>query len=88
MSESKQNITLSELRALRVWRAFLAEARGHCYGLDELGFLVRMSHDDALSAVGMGNSVWARERWSELCDALSEPVEVGGVVDEPLSDAA
>lgn len=88
MSESIQNAAMTELKALRVWRAFLVEVRGRCYGLDQLSLLVRMTLDDGLSAVGLGDSAWAQERWAELSDALDEPVVSVAGDDAPLPNAA
>lgn len=67
--------TLSEVQDLRAWRAFLVEAHGVCYPLESLRFVLGMTLDDALSAFGLGGSVWARERWGELRAALDAPVD-------------
>lgn len=62
MAEIKHNETLSELKDLRTWRAFLVEARRRVMPLDALRFTLSMTLDDALAALGLGGSVWARER--------------------------
>lgn len=79
MAGTNHSVALSELRDLRAWRAFLVESRGICRSLESLRFVLRMQLDDALSAFGLGGSVWARERWCELRAALDEPV------DDPLA---
>lgn len=50
MAEIKHNETLSELKDLRAWRAFLVEARGRVIPLDALCFTLSMPLDDALAA--------------------------------------
>lgn len=75
MAEIKHNETLSELKDLRAWRAFLVEARGRGIPLDALRFTLSMTLDDALAALGLGGSVWARERWTELRDRLDAPID-------------
>lgn len=71
----QHDATLSELRDLRVWRAFLVEARGVCRDLESLRFTLGMPLDDAMAAFGLGGSAWACERWSELRAAMDLPVE-------------
>ena len=79
MAGNNHSVSVSELRDLRAWRAFLIEAHGVCRDLESLRFTLGMPLDDALAAFGLGASVWARERWSELRAALDEPV------DDPLA---
>lgn len=67
--------TVSELRDLRAWRAFLVEARGVCRSLESLGFTRGMPLEDALAVLGFGGSEWARERWCALRAGLDAPVE-------------
>lgn len=50
MAEIKHNETLSELKDLRAWRAFLVKARGRVMPLDALRFTLSMTLDDALAA--------------------------------------
>lgn len=50
MAEIKHNETLSELKDLRAWRAFLVKARGRVIPLDALRFTLSMTLDDALAA--------------------------------------
>lgn len=76
MAEIKHTEALSELKDLRAWRAFLVEACGRILPLGALRFALSLPLEDALSALGLGGSVWARERWTELRAGLDEPVEL------------
>ena len=49
MAENYYNMSMSELKDLRAWRAFLVEARGNIYALGTLRFTLQMSLEDALS---------------------------------------
>lgn len=87
MAENYYNMSMSELKDLRAWRAFLVEARGNIYALGTLRFTLQMSFEDALSALGLAGSVWARERWCELRRGLDEPVEVPAELPELVAAA-
>lgn len=81
----------ARLQDLRAWRAFLVEVRGQIYGLSELSFVLGLPLADALAAFGLGNSVWAQERWGEIRRTLDEPVAVPDMflgASEPELDAA
>lgn len=79
MAGNNHSVSVSELRDLRAWRAFLIEAHGVCRDLESLRFLLGLPLDDALAAFGMGGSVWAHERWFEVRASLDAPV------DDPLA---
>lgn len=82
----------AQLQDLRAWRAFLVEVCGHLYGLNELSFVLGLPLADALATFGLGNSVWAHERWQEIRRALDTPVEVPVaqtiMLEQPILDSA
>ncbi|HIZ19052.1 MAG TPA: hypothetical protein IAA22_08105 [Candidatus Olsenella stercoravium] len=88
MAETSYDLTVSELRDLRAWRLLLIEAYGRVHGLDELAFTRAMPLDDALSALGLGGSVWASEHWLELRSALEAPVEMPAPLVPSVPEAA
>ena len=87
MAEIK-HIGARELRDLRAWRALVVEAYGVVRDLNGLEFALRLPMDDALAALGLSGSVWARERWCELRAALDEPLEEPVAEDGPELDEA
>lgn len=77
MSESSNcvmtgnDLSAEQLANLRTWRALFSEAYGTFCGIERFRFLLGMTVEEALAALNLGDSAWAKAEWTRLHEMMA-----------------